>query len=352
MKQIIIFLAPIIIFASSCEREKSSLPRVFVFTDINIDAGDPDDRQSLIHLLWYADELIIEGIVPDRWYAGGFEACMMALEAYSNDFQTYDFNHKGFPHPKFIRNKVATDRDHAAQLFKDAASNPNTPLYVLIWGNMALFGDILRQFPDLVENIRLITIGTHLMREEHIPFMPNDWEKTDQPCTQYNWNGFGRNEIFQDKRLNDMWWLEINWTYEGMFSGEEPTQMLDELVVFGSLGQHMKEVVESQPWAWYFRVGDTPSVLYLIDPDNNLDDPTHGSWAGRFINPFPLKRPNYYTDYNGPVEWDYHDPCNTWENHVDMARHAAGTLEKVRPQMYEDLLWKLHLIYGKNESTK
>jgi hypothetical protein len=23
-------------------------PRVFVFTDINIDAGDPDDRQSLV----------------------------------------------------------------------------------------------------------------------------------------------------------------------------------------------------------------------------------------------------------------------------------------------------------------
>lgn len=32
-----------------------------LFTDINIDKGDPDDRQSLIHLLWYADEL--QGII-------------------------------------------------------------------------------------------------------------------------------------------------------------------------------------------------------------------------------------------------------------------------------------------------
>ena len=99
-------------------------------------------------------------------------------------------------------------------------------------------------------------------------------------------------------------------------------------------------------WAQYFRVGDTPSVLYLIDPDNNFDDPTLGSWAGKFTKPFPDERPNYYTDYNGLVEWDYSNPCNTWENHVDMATHAAGTLERVRPEMYRELLNKLSAIYS------
>ena len=64
-------------------------PRVFIFTDINIDQGDPDDRQSLIHLLWYADELTVEGIVPDRWNAQGYEACKLALNAYADDYQNY-----------------------------------------------------------------------------------------------------------------------------------------------------------------------------------------------------------------------------------------------------------------------
>jgi len=41
-----------IIFLVTCfgNLQSQNTPRVFVFTDINIDSGDPDDRQSLIHL--------------------------------------------------------------------------------------------------------------------------------------------------------------------------------------------------------------------------------------------------------------------------------------------------------------
>ncbi len=54
----------------------------------------------------------------------------------------------------------------------------------------------------------------------------------------------------------------------------------------------------------------------------------------------------YYTDSSGPVEWDYSDPCNTRENHVDMRNYAMSTLGKVRPTMYEALLHKLFSIYN------
>jgi hypothetical protein len=80
----------------------------------------------------------------------------------------------------------------------------------------------------LSANVRAITIGTHLMMEEHIPYIPENWEKMELPCQQYNWNGWGRNEIFDDPQFNDMWWLEINWTYEGMFSGDEPAEIYQE----------------------------------------------------------------------------------------------------------------------------
>jgi hypothetical protein len=58
-----------IIFLVTCfgNLQSQNTPRVFVFTDINIDSGDPDDRQSLIHLIWYANEIRIEGVVPERW---------------------------------------------------------------------------------------------------------------------------------------------------------------------------------------------------------------------------------------------------------------------------------------------
>ena len=324
-----------------------TLPRVFVFTDINIDSGDPDDRQSLIHLLWYADELKIEGIVPDRWDAQGLEACHLVAKAYSKDYLEYHFGGKDFPKPEEVRKLFATDREDAVKRFREAASAKNDPLYVLIWGNMQLFGEALRSKPELSENIRVITIGTDLMIEAYRQYIPESWEKTEKPCEQYNWNGHGRNEIFNDSRFNRMWWLEINWTYEGMFTGEEPREMFHKLSEYGALGNHMKEIVKNEEWAQYFRVGDTPSVLYVIDPDHNPDDPTQNSWAGKFIKPFPQKRPNYYADYNGSVEWNYANPCETWQNHVAFRDHAKGTLEARRPEMYKKLLKKLKKLYTK-----
>jgi hypothetical protein len=84
----------------SCQQKKENRPRVFVFTDINIDSGDPDDRQSLIHLLWYANELDIQGIVPDRWDARGLEACQMAVAAYEKDYNEFQFGQKRLSYPR------------------------------------------------------------------------------------------------------------------------------------------------------------------------------------------------------------------------------------------------------------
>jgi hypothetical protein len=108
--------------AVSCT-SNSEEARVFVFTDINIDKGDPDDRQSLVHLFWYADEIDIEGIVPDRWNAQGYEACMLALEAYATDYSSYDFINKGYPSASELENHIAQDMEHARKLFFEAASN-------------------------------------------------------------------------------------------------------------------------------------------------------------------------------------------------------------------------------------
>ncbi len=347
MKRILmlsLFFASIFILLISFQQNNLQ-PRVFVFTDINIDSGDPDDRQSLIHLLWYANELKIEGIVPDRWDARGLEACQLAVAAYEKDYKTFQFDKKKYPDPATVNKLLATDFNDAIKRFQKAASEEKNPLYVLVWGSMVNFGEVLRTNPELSKNIRVITIGTDLMMEANRPQLPESWEKTDKPCEQYNWNGHGRDEIFNDFRFNDMWWLEINWTYEGMFSGNEPAEMFEKLTVYGALGKHIKEVVKNESWAQYFRVGDTPSVLYVIDSKHNLDDPTQSSWAGKFIKPFPNERPNYYTDLNGSVVWDYTNPCNTWGNHIEMNAHAKSTLEARRPEMYNALLTKLNEIY-------
>ncbi len=333
------------IFFVSCKARNN--PRVFIFTDINIDAGDPDDRQSLVHLLWYSNELQIEGIVADRWNARSVEACKLAIGAYGDDYQKLSFIKQKYPTPENLVKLVANNTDESFKLFANAVSDKSSPLNVLVWGNMESLSKILLAHPEYSNNIRLITIGTGLMLEDDIKDMPKDWEKS-KPCEQLNWNGFGRNAIYYNPQFNKMWWLEINWTYSGMFIGDEPKVMFNELSKYGNMGKHIKDVVKYEDWAQYFRVGDTPSVLYLLDPNHELDDPTQSSWAGKFVKPFPNLKPNYYTDYSGSQEWDYLNPCNTWENHKFVRDEATKTLLNRRSEMYHALIEKLNLIYPNN----
>lgn len=325
---------------------QANQPRVFIFTDINIDAGDPDDRQSLVHLFWYADELKIEGIFAERSNAGGLLACQLALESYSRDFATFNFADREFPHPSSLESVITSDYLKAESLFIAAASNEESPLYVLVWGNMHNLTQILFDRPELAGNLRLLTIGTGLLLEKDRPHLPEAWEKVE-PCKQPNWNGKGRNQLFNEERFGQLWWVEMNWTYAGMFIEPGPSEIYTKFPAYGALGQHMKDVTVNQPWANYFRVGDTPTVLYLIDPENDFNDPTKGSWAGRFRKPFPDQRPEYYADDCGDINWNYSDPCQTWSNHEAVAAFSKNTLYERRPAMYRALIAKLDQIYNK-----
>ncbi|MGL4631337.1 MAG: nucleoside hydrolase-like domain-containing protein [Leadbetterella sp.] len=333
-----------LIFTSNIFAYSQNKRDVFVFTDINIDAGDPDDRQSLIHLLWYADELNIKGIVPDRWNAKGYEACQLVLDEYKKDFAKYGWGKKKFSKPKSIEKIIAKDKSMAEVLLVEAAKSTKTELYVLVWGNMKVFSEILLKHPTLSSKIKLITIGTGLMLEQHRPNIPKDWPKY-KPCEQPNWNGEGRNEIYKDARFDTMWWLEINWAYMGMFSGQEPKNMLEDLTKFGNMGRNMKEVVKTYSWSQYFRAGDTPSVLYVLDKNHDLSNPNESSWAGKYIKALPLKKPNYFTDWSGDIVWDYQNPCETWQNHAKVNEFSIRLLEQRRQEMYDDLMRKLKKIY-------
>ena len=61
--------------------------------------------------------------------------------------------------------------------------------------------------------------------------------------------------------------------------------------------------------------------------------------------PFPNSRPNYFTDDAGEIEWDYAEPCNSWDNLTAMYAYNKSTLESRREEMYAALLKKLNELY-------
>ncbi len=315
-------------------------PKVIVITDINIGKGDPDDRQSLTHLLWYADQLQIEAIIPDRWDEGrGKEACDIAIEAYAQDYEINQWSTKGFADPELIKKRVIIDKETAIERINEIITNSAEAVYILIWGNMLTLSAYLQKYPESIDQLRVISIGTGLK------YGPRD-EVPGEDCNVPNWNGAGRNQIFNDTRFNQLWWIEMNWTYNGMFMGEGPKQMFKELSRFGAMGRNIVEVTEGYSWAKYFRVGDTPSVLYLIDKKHDLEDPTEASWSGKFKQAFPKLRPNYFTDDNGNIEWDYESPCKTWSNLEAMYAYNKQTLFDRKEEMYRALLDKLKYLYN------
>ena len=144
-KYLITILLLTLTYGESFAKDK---PRVFILTDINLVGGDPDDRQSWIHLLWYTDELELVGVVPDYWKGKGYEACLMGLEAYSKDFNEYNWHSKGFPLPKTVASKIFKTKQEAIERLYQESTDNSDPLYVLVWGSMVTLRDALFQYPD------------------------------------------------------------------------------------------------------------------------------------------------------------------------------------------------------------
>ena len=111
-----------------------------------------------------------------------------------------------------------------------------------------------------------------------------------------------RKTIYQN--FKNLWFLESDWTYNGIFrpwGNTAGVQYKDDLKSYGgNLGKVITDAIAKVTWANGFRAGDTPTVLYLMDPNNDFNNPGKGSWAGRFHRPFPGSRPNFWTGINEP----------------------------------------------------
>ena len=76
--------------------------RVIVTTDIG---WDPDDQQSLVHLLTYADVLDIEGLIasPNNGNHGLIRLIHETIDAYEKDFPQLRAHSPDYPTPQFLR---------------------------------------------------------------------------------------------------------------------------------------------------------------------------------------------------------------------------------------------------------
>jgi hypothetical protein len=258
----------------------SDRPRVIVSTDIG--GSDPDDFQSMVHLLIYADVLDIEGLVSSPPKGGRTKQILEVIDAYEKDLESLLRHSKGFPSANTLRaitKQGATDpapttgwsqaSEGSRWIIQRAKADEARPLWVLVWGSITDVAQAVHDEPSIKSRIRVHSIGS--------------WN-TGQDRS-------ARDYLFQNHP--DLWWIESDTTFRGMYVGGRQDgpwgnrTFVDQHVkghgAMGDLFYREKKDI---------KMGDTPSFLYLLRGD--VDDPAAPHWGGAFVRTDHGK--NYWTD--------------------------------------------------------
>ena len=244
--------------------------RVLVSTDIG--GTDPDDFQSMVHLLVYADSFDIEGLVSSPYGPGRIGDILQVIDCYAQDYCNLLLHSDHYPSPDELREiakQGETDRAPFAG-FRNATEGSDwiiacarrddpRPLYVLVWGGLEDLAQALHDAPDILPRLRVYWIGG-----------PN--KKWSPDAYQY-----------LVTHHPSLWLIEANATYRGWFVGGVQDGR------WGNSGFVRRHVAGRGALGEFFasqlggtiKMGDTPSVSWLLKGDPA--DPTASSWGGRFV---------------------------------------------------------------------
>ncbi len=249
---------------------EGSRHRVVVSTDIG--GTDPDDFQSMVHLLVYADVLDIEGIISSPFGPGRREHILQVIDCYAEDYANLKTYSDRYPAPDALRviaKQGETERAPYAGVRRStkgsqwivecARRDDPRPLHVLVWGGIEDLAQALHDAPDILPKLRVYWIGG-----------PN--KKWAPDAYQY---------IVENHPK--LWIIEANATYRGWFVGgnqEGPwnnrTFVATHVAGHGALGDFFAGLLGGT-----MKMGDTPSVGWLLK--GTPEDPSLGGWGGRFV---------------------------------------------------------------------
>src|SRR5690349_23441558 len=84
-------------------------PRVLISTDIG--GTDPDDNQSMTHLMMFSDKVAIEGLVSSPSYGKGTkEEILRMVDLYEKDYPKLQQHEKNLSTPAYLRSVTKQGR--------------------------------------------------------------------------------------------------------------------------------------------------------------------------------------------------------------------------------------------------
>ena len=262
-------IAAILLMRCSNAEQHKAKPRILISTDIG--GTDPDDFQSMIHLLMYMDLFQVEGLISSPYGNGRKKDILDMIDLYEKDLIHLKEHGDGFQSADSLR-KICKQgaiasapfkgfdkpTDGSEWIIKCAMEKSDQPLWILVWGGIEDLAQALHDAPEIKENIKVYWIGG--------------------PNKKWSVNAYS----YIAENHPDLWMIEANATYEGWFiDTESPESITDEAYYDnyiqgrGAMGKAFKGYYNG-----IVKMGDTPSVTYIMNGDP--DDPSGESWGGSF----------------------------------------------------------------------
>ncbi len=245
-------------------------PRILISSDIG--GTDPDDNQSMTHLLMYSDKFQIEGLVSSPSYGkGSKKEILRMIDLYEKDLPKLMKHQQGFLSPEYLRSVTKQGRQgnahyigysHATEgsdwIIKCANKESPKPLWILVWGGLEDLAQALHDAPEIQNKIRVYWIGG--------------------PNKKWSANTYA----YIASNFPNLWFIENNSSYYGFFSNNDepdrvkPSGYYDRFINgVGFLGKDFKNYYNGE-----IKMGDTPSLLYMMD--GNPNNPMRESYGGSF----------------------------------------------------------------------
>lgn len=291
-----VFLLLVLVIVS--ETRAGERPRLVILTDIG---GDPDDQQSMIRLMVYANEFDIEGLIATASGTPGElkqattrpDLIRKIVSAYGEVRGNLAQHADGWPATETLLARIKTGnphrgRDHIGASHDTEGSNwliaridagtPRRPLNIAIWGGQTDLAQALWRvrhdrgedgLAAFVKRFRVFDIAD----QDRIA----DWMRTEFPGMFY---------ILSNARPNHD---RREASFRGMYlTGDESLtsrEWIDEHVrSTGPLGQLYPTKTWTAPNKHRcMKEGDTPSWFFFLPRGgNNPADPTQPGWGGRY----------------------------------------------------------------------
>lgn len=337
-----LFLVPLLfpILCAGASPAPSERPRLCILTDIG---GDPDDTQSMIRLMVYANEFEIEGLIASAsGTVGELKKSITQPQLIRQVVETYDKvrpnlvkKAQGWPETADLLAKIKTGNPHRGRKFIGSghdtegsrwlaeridAGKPERPLNIAIWGGQTDLAQALWHVKTERGNKGLAHFAARfrvydISDQDRIA----DWMCSEFPGLHYILSrpaaGADRREatfrgmyLGGDEALTSLVWIDANIRSKGSLGALYPVQTLTAPNPHGCLKE-----------------GDTPSWFFFLPAGgNDPHDPAKLGWGGQFQK----SADGWYTDPPATKANPPRESVNRWRPafQADFAKRMSWCL--------------------------